>query len=46
MNHTTLTFARTLRSVDTTCCLGIDGPVIPTQPTWLERLLRWMRGTD
>ena len=44
MNHTTARFPRTMRSVDGTSCLGIDGPVIPTRPGWLVRLMRWVRG--
>ena len=44
MNYTTSRFARTMRSIDGTSCLGIDGPVIPTRPGWWERLLRWVRG--
>ena len=43
MNYTTDRFARTMRSIDGTSCLGIDGPVIPTRPRWWERLLRWVR---
>ena len=44
MNYTTQRFARTMRSIDGTSCLGIDGPVIPTRPGWWERLVRWVRG--
>ena len=44
MNHTTQRFPRTLRSIDGTSCLGIDGPIIPTRPGWVERLVRWIRG--
>ena len=44
MNYTTARFARTLRSIDGTSCLGIDGPIIPTRPGWIERLVRWVRG--
>ena len=45
MNHTTARFPRTMRSVDGTSCLGIDGPVIPTRPGWIDRISRWGRGS-